>query len=355
MVPVNFDDALTAAYEYELPRHLIAQEHARPRDASRLMVVRGDALEDRTFRELPNLLHADDLLVLNDTRVVPTRVFGRTSSGAHVEVLLLRPVAQLEYDPAATRWFALIKPGRKGRRGDQIDFAEFGSAAIDAVNDDGTREVALRLTVPLDDFLGRAGRLPLPPYIERDSARNQEDYQTVFALKAGSVAAPTAALHFTAETFAALAARGIETCAVTLHIGLGTFRPMRAEFVEAHKMHAEAFAISPSTARRIAAAKAQGHRIVAVGTTVARTLEAAAGDDGAVRAGSGETDLFIRPGHRFRIADALLTNFHLPRSTLLLLVSAFMGRERILRAYAEAVRRGYRFFSFGDAMLLEPE
>jgi S-adenosylmethionine:tRNA ribosyltransferase-isomerase len=333
---------------------LIAQEHARPRDASRLLVVRGDALEHRIFRELPDILRDDDLLVLNDTRVVPARVRGRRlPTGGRVELLLLRPVAQTQYDTKAKLWFDLSKPGRKARVGDRIEFGHLGSALVGAVHADGTREIELDLAVSLEEFLGATGRLPLPPYVHTDSEENQQDYQTVFAVNPGSIAAPTAALHFTSETFTALERRGIQTCALTLQIGLGTFRPMRTESIDAHKMHAESFEISGDTARTIADAKASGRRIVAVGTTVARALEAAAEEDGMPRRGVAQTKLFITPGFRFRVVDAMLTNFHLPRSTLLVLVSAFAGRERVMRAYEEAIRRRYRFFSFGDVMLLQ--
>ena len=333
---------------------MIAQEHARPRDASRLLVIRGDELEHRTFRELPEILRDDDLLVLNDTRVVAARIPGRRiPTGGSVELLLLRPVARPQFDPKATRWLVLAKPGRKARAGDRIEFGHLGSALVQAVHSDGTRAIELDLAVTLEEFLAAAGRLPLPPYVHNDSEQNQQDYQTVFAVNPGSIAAPTAALHFTAETFAALEKRGIQTCTVTLQIGLATFRPMRTESIDAHQMHVENFEISAETAQTIAGAKANGRRIVAVGTTVARTLEAAAGEDRIPRPGAGYTDLFIKPGFRFRVVDALLTNFHLPRSTLLVLVSAFAGRERVLRAYKEAVRRRYRFFSFGDAMLLQ--
>ncbi len=302
---------------------------------------------------MPGILRPEDLLVLNDTRVIAARVYGRRiPTGGKLEVLLLRPAAKPEYDPSATRWLALANPARKARAGDRIQFDRFGTATVTGVHEDGARELQLDLAVSLEEFLTAAGRLPLPPYVHDDSARNQEDYQTIFAAHPGSVAAPTAALHFTERTFGDLARRGIESCFLTLQVGLGTFRPVRTESVDAHRMHVECFDIPARTAQIVTDAKRSGRRIVAVGTTVVRSLEGAAADDGSLRAGPAQTDLFITPGYRFRIVDALLTNFHLPRSTLLMLVSAFAGRERVLEAYKEAVRRRYRFFSFGDAMLL---
>jgi len=310
-------------------------------------------LEHRRFSELPNLLRPDDLLVLNDTRVIAARISGRRfPTGGKVEVLLLRPATNPTYDTRATRWLALVKPGRTARPGDRIEFDRFGSATVEAIARDGMRVLALDLRVPLEEFLNAAGRLPLPPYVRSDSERNQEDYQTIFGVRPGSVAAPTAALHFTERTFSDLERRGIETCTLTLQVGLATFRPMRTPSIDAHEMHVEAFDIPIDTARRIDAAKNAGRRVVAVGTTVVRALEAAAEEDGTVCAGAACTGLFITPGFRFRVVDALLTNFHLPRSTLLVLVSAFAGRGRMLRAYEEAVRLRYRFFSFGDAMLI---
>jgi S-adenosylmethionine:tRNA ribosyltransferase-isomerase len=333
---------------------LIAQEHAHPRDASRLLVLRGDALSHGTFRELPQLLRPGDLLVLNDTRVLAARLFGQRRGGAMVELLLLRPAAQVAYDPHATRWLALAKPGRGAPLGESIAFGDLGYASIEAVHPDGTRELELHLDGTLQELLKRSGRLPLPPYVRNDSAQAQADYQTVFAAKPGSVAAPTAALHFTPETLAELKERGVQMCAVTLEIGLATFRPIRTRLIEEHDMHAEAFEIPAAAAQSVAAAKAEGRRVVAAGTTVVRALEAAALESGLPRAGRSQTKLFIKPGFEFRVVDAMLTNFHLPQSTLLVLVSAFAGRDRILRAYEEAVGRRYRFFSFGDAMLIEP-
>jgi len=317
--------------------------------------LRGGAIEHRAFSDLPELLRPTDLLVVNDTRVIAARVFGRSApAGAKVEVLLLRPAAHLAYDPHATRWLALTKPGRKVRPGGRIDFEAAGYATVESVHPNGTRELEFHLGVPLASFLDDAGRLPLPPYIRNDSAQAQADYQAVFAAQPGSVAAPTAGLHFTSNVLSRLEQNGIERCALTLEVGLGTFRPIKAHSLEEHTMHAEAFEIPDATTRAVRVAKEEGRRVVAVGTTVVRALESSALKSGLPSAGRGETDLFIKPGFRFRVVDALLTNFHMPQSTLLVLVSAFAGRERILRAYEEAVRQRYRLLSFGDAMLIEP-
>lgn len=324
-----------------------------PRDASRLLVLRDGALEHRRFSDLPAYLRAGDLLVLNETRVIAARVFGTRPSGGRVEVLLLRPSHRMRYDPAATRWQALVKPGRRLQPGQAIRFGDFGEAHIVAAHGDGVREIEFSLGVPFEQFLERAGTLPLPPYIHNDSADAQERYQTVFAREPGSVAAPTASLHFTQDTFDALHERDVQIAKLVLDVGLGTFRPMQSERIDEHVMHGETYSIPEETAKSIACAKAEGRRVVAAGTTVVRALEGSAAADGTVRAGTAETDIFITPGFSFQIVDAMITNFHLPQSTLLLLVSAFAGREVILNAYNEAVRLGYRFFSFGDAMFIE--
>ena len=325
-----------------------------PRDASRLFVLRQGRMEHRVFADLPEYLREDDVLVLNETRVIAARVFGTRPSGGHVELLLLRPAHRPRYDPNASQWQALVKPGRRLREGQRVEFGDLGSATIAAVHDDGVREVEFSLRVPFEEFLERAGRLPLPPYIHNDSAQAQERYQTIFAREPGSVAAPTASLHFTEGVFDALRARGVQIVKLVLDVGLGTFRPMQSERLDQHTMHAESFSIPQATADAIAAAKREGRRIIAAGTTVVRALEGSASKYGLPQAGSDQTDIFITPGFRFRVVDAMITNFHLPQSTLIVLVSAFAGRETILRAYEEAVRRDYRFFSFGDAMLIEP-
>lgn len=347
-------DELTSFYDYELPNDLIAQRPAEPRDSSRLLAMRGDRIEHLNFRDFPSLLRKGDLLVLNETRVIPARVRGRrVPSGGAVELLFLHPAEQMHYDPRASRWLVLAKPGRRLRAGERISFGDLGKATIEAAHEDGTREAALELSVPFDVFLRRAGEMPLPPYVKESSAQARRGYQTIFAREPGSVAAPTASLHFSGEVFAEIDRRGVEIVKLSLDVGLGTFRPMQTERVEAHVMHSEFYSIPLDTAEAVMRAKREQRRVIAAGTTVVRALESAALEDGIVREGPAETDLFVTPAFQFRIVDALLTNFHLPRSTLLVLVCAFAGRERIFRAYAEAIRNDYRFFSFGDAMFIE--
>jgi len=310
-------------------------------------------MEHRVFRDLPDYLREGDVLVLNETRVIAARVFGARLSGGRVELLLLRP-AQGRYDPAATRWQTLAKPGRRLQTGQRVTFGDLGEAHIVGVHDDGVREVEFSLNVPFETFLERAGRLALPPYIHNESEQAQERYQTIFAREPGSVAAPTASLHFTQTVFDALENQGVQIVKLVLDVGLGTFRPMQGERLEEHVMHSESFSIPQPTADAIDAAKREGRRVVAAGTTVVRALEGSAAMHGSVRAGAEETTLFITPGFQFRAVDAMITNFHLPQSTLMVLVSAFAGRDTILNAYKEAVKREYRFFSFGDAMFIEP-
>jgi S-adenosylmethionine:tRNA ribosyltransferase-isomerase len=354
---------LTRDFDYELPAAAIAQEPA-PRGASRLLVLDGEGAErHRVVGELPALLRRGDLLVVNDTRVLAARLFGRSTAavaataamgggGARVELLLAERQGEREWD-------VLCRPGRRARPGAVIELetregAAAGIAAeVIAVAADGRRRV--RFSAAIEGHLDRLGHVPLPPYIRRgDEPADQERYQTVFARRPGAIAAPTAGLHFSPQLLAELAAAGVERSAITLHVGIGTFKPITAFLVSEHRMDAERFEISPETAAAVAAARAAGRRVIAVGTTVVRTLEAAAARGGGeVQPGSGATDLFITPGFHFQVVDALLTNFHLPCSTLLMLVSAFAGRERVLGAYQEALRLGYRFFSYGDAMLAE--
>lgn len=317
------------------------------------MLRRGE-IEHRTFRDLPQYLHAGDVLVLNETRVIAARVFGTRPTGGHVELLLLRPTHHGRYDPHATRWQALAKPGRRLREGQHVQFGDLGEAVVTAVHDDGVRDVEFSLKVPFESFLERAGTLPLPPYIHNDSPEAQARYQTIFAREPGSVAAPTASLHFTEGVLNGIRSKGVEIVKLVLDVGLGTFRPMQGDTLDDHVMHSESFSISPHTVEAIARAKHEGRRVIAAGTTVMRALEGSAAKHGHLRAGEDETDIFITPGFRFRVADAMITNFHLPQSTLLVLVSAFAGYDRIMRAYNEAVAKEYRFFSFGDAMFIEP-
>jgi S-adenosylmethionine:tRNA ribosyltransferase-isomerase len=346
---------LVRDFDFELPDAAIAQ-HAAPRGESRLLVLDAAGAErHRRVRDLPELLRPGDLLVVNDTRVLPARLFGRrVPSGGRIELLLAERHGEKEWD-------ALLKPGRRATPGTRIELSEELSAEVVARGEDG--RFRLCFSGPVEPHLERLGHVPLPPYIHRapghpDEASDRERYQTVYAREPGAIAAPTAGLHFDDALLAALAARGIERVAVTLHVGLGTFKPVTTELVHEHRMDAERYLISDATAAALRRARAEGRRVVAVGTTVVRTLESAVAHPagaGAVEdevpAGAGSSSLFIYPGFRFRVVDALLTNFHLPQSTLLMLVCAFAGRERVLAAYREAVEEGYRFYSYGDAML----
>ena len=370
-----------ADFDYELPAAQIAQYPTERRDGARLLLVDRQAsapysagLTDTLFSELPRLLRGDELLVFNNARVIPARLFGRRANATpgtapnprrpdpsgEVEIFLSREIAE-------NTWEALVKPGKKLQPGSQILFGNQQLAGeIISREAFGLRTINFR---SLDNrsvaqHFDALGHTPLPPYISRnDEVFDRERYQTIFAKRAGAVAAPTAGLHFTEEILQAIRDRGIETCELTLHVGLGTFQPIRTETLEAHTMHAESFEIPEHTAARICAARAAGRPILAVGTTVVRALEAAAlraaelraagaRNSGLVEAGPGEATLFMYPGFTFQVVDALLTNFHLPRSTLLALVSAFAGRERVLHAYRHAVDSGYRFYSYGDCMLL---
>lgn len=336
-----------------LPEELIAQHPVRLRDRSRLMVLDGDAIAHRSFSTLPSLLRPDDLLVLNETRVIPARLLGeRAPGGGRAELLLLHPADSMRYDSEALRWIALAKPARRMRCGDRIVFGGLGEATVRAELADGMREVEFYIDVAFDEFLERAGRMPLPPYIRNDSLGAQRRYQSVFARLPGSVAAPTASLHFTPRLLREIAGRGIEIARLALNVGLGTFRPLATDSIDEHVMHAESYSIEPEAARAIESARVSGRRIVAVGTTVVRALEGNLREHGRIEAGEHVTNLFITPGFRFGAVGAMITNFHLPRSTLLMLVSAFAGRDRVLGAYAQAVARRYRFYSFGDAMFV---
>ncbi|HYM32955.1 MAG TPA: tRNA preQ1(34) S-adenosylmethionine ribosyltransferase-isomerase QueA [Candidatus Cybelea sp.] len=338
------------AFDYHLPRELIAERPASPRDAARLLVVRGDRLEDRSFRDLPDLLAPGDVAVFNDTKVIPARLEGRRGA-ARVELTLHKRAG-----PGS--WAAFAKPARKLKAGDRIEIAPGFAAAVSAKGDAG--EVTLDFGLDdgaLMDALQKHGVMPLPPYIaSRRPAdpRDNADYQTMFAAKAGAVAAPTAGLHFTPELMARLNARGIADARVTLHVGAGTFLPVKAEDTREHRMHAEWGEVSATAAAAINRRRQAGGRVVAAGTTALRVLETAADDGGSVQPFAGDTALFITPGYRFKAVDVLITNFHLPRSTLLMLVAAFSGLERILAAYEHAKARGYRFYSYGDACLLYP-
>ncbi len=356
-------------FDFDLPRELIAQHPAVPRDAARLLVV-GAGLEDQGVRDLPALLRPGDVMVVNDTRVIPARLFGRRGA-ANVEVTLTEPFATEPdaTEPDATepeetanggaRWRALARPAKRLKPGDRIEFGAGLSARVAAKGERG--EVTLAFEQEGAAFaaaLERAGAMPLPPYIRRErggSDRDRGDYQTVFAAHDGAVAAPTAGLHFTPELLAALDARAVTRVAVTLHVGAGTFLPVTAADPRDHPMHAEWGEITPGAAAALNAARAKGGRVVAIGSTALRLLETAADDNGDLHPFTGKTDIFILPGYRFRIVDLMLTNFHLPRSTLFMLVCAFAGTARMKHAYAHAVQAGYRFYSYGDACLLAPE
>ncbi|MGG7644123.1 tRNA preQ1(34) S-adenosylmethionine ribosyltransferase-isomerase QueA [Rhodovulum sp. YNF3179] len=345
-------------FDFDLPEELIATRPARPRSAARLLVAEGDAIRDLHVRDLPRLLGPDDRLILNDTKVIPARLSGTRrrigatgATEARIEVTLLEP-------RPGGGWQAMLKPLKKVREGEVIRFSEDLSAEVVA-KADGTADLAFNLEgTDFDTALAAAGAMPLPPYIEsrrKADARDREDYQTVWARRSGAVAAPTASLHFDAPLLAALEARGVGFTHVTLHVGAGTFLPVKVDDVTQHRMHAEWGEVTAEAAAEINATRAAGGRIIPVGTTALRLIETAAAADGMMQAWQGDTDIFIRPGYRFRVADALMTNFHLPKSTLMMLVSALMGVDRIRRIYAHAIAQGYRFFSYGDSSLLLPE
>ncbi|MEO2069114.1 MAG: tRNA preQ1(34) S-adenosylmethionine ribosyltransferase-isomerase QueA [Desulfurobacteriaceae bacterium] len=337
-------------FDYELPKELIAEFPVEPRDSSRLMVLdrRTGKIEHRIFREIVDYLKEGDVLVINDTKVIPARLFGKLPTGGKVEVLLVRQVE-------LSVWEVMAKPARKLKEGKEIIFDEELKAEVVEYVGEGKRLLKFSLKGNRDfmEKLDEIGHIPLPPYIEREeNPLDKERYQTVFARKAGAVAAPTAGLHFTDRLLKELKNTGVIIKNVTLHVGPGTFKPVKVENVEEHKMDYETYFVPEDTANEINKAKEEGRRIIAVGTTVVRTLESAVDENGKVIAGEGSTNLFIYPGFKFKVIDALITNFHLPRSTLLMLVSAFAGRERILDAYREAVSKGYRFYSYGDAMFI---
>ena len=336
-----------ADFDYDLPAELIAQAPCPTRGGSRLLHVDATRLVDRRFVDFPSLVEPGDVVVLNDTRVVRARVFGRRPTGGRVELLVERVLG----DHEAWAWVRASHPPRPGGT---IELPEGARATV--VDTNGAfRRLVFEGTGPLSGWLERHGRLPLPPYITRpDEAVDAERYQTVYARHAGAVAAPTAGLHFEPASLAALEARGVTLARVTLHVGAGTFQPVRDDDLARHRLHEERSEVPGATVEAIGVARARGARVLAVGTTTLRALESAA-LSGELVAAEGETDLFVTPGFRFRVVDRLLTNFHLPRSTLLMLVAAFAGRDRIRAAYEHAIRARYRFFSYGDAMLLEPD
>ncbi|WP_309751425.1 tRNA preQ1(34) S-adenosylmethionine ribosyltransferase-isomerase QueA [Novosphingobium sp.] len=338
-------------FDFELPPERIALRPARPRDAARMLVVTGEgAFQDRGVRDLPGLLRKGDVLVFNDTRVIPAQLEGRRGAA--------RIGATLHKRIDLRRWQAFVRNAKRLRPGDVIEFAGGVAASAEARGDDGSWTLAFHGEEPVELLLERAGQMPLPPYIagkRPTDALDQADYQTMFAAQDGAVAAPTAALHFTPGLMAALAKAGIGHETLTLHVGAGTFLPVKAEDTADHKMHAEWGTISPQVAARLSAVRAAGGRVIAVGTTSLRLLESAADDARTIHPFSGDTAIFITPGYRFKGVDGLMTNFHLPKSTLFMLVSALMGRARMQAAYAYAITQDYRFYSYGDASLLLPE
>ena len=336
-------------YDYHLPEALIAQQPVHPRDAARLMVVERATgrVSHTTFDQLPGWLAAEDILVRNTTKVIPARLWGTRQTGAKVEFLLVRARGG---DASHPEWDALCKPAKRAKIGERFVFGPELSGIVTAEGEAGLRRVVFEAAGDFEEALEACGKMPLPPYI-RDERGAREEYQTVYADQAGSCAAPTAGLHFTDKTFADLDKAGVTVASLVLHVGIGTFRPVAVEDVADHRMHEEDYWLPPETAKAVNAARAGGGRCIAVGTTAARTLESCVAN-GKLQAGQGATDIFIRPGYQFGAVDGLLTNFHLPRSTLLMLVSAMMGREKALECYTLAVREQYRFYSYGDCMLI---
>ncbi len=334
-------------FNFDLPQELIAQTPIERRDASRLLAVdkENGSVSHHCFSDIIDFLKPGDCLVLNDSRVIPARLFGERKTGGAVEVLLLK-------DLGHNRWEALTRPGRKTRIGEEVFFGnnKLKATVIDEI-DDGKRIVEFTYDGIFLEILEELGQMPLPPYIH-ERLENPERYQTVYSKNIGSAAAPTAGLHFTDELLCKIREKGIETAFVTLHVGLGTFRPVKADLIEDHIMHSEYYEISKESEHKILSAKASGNRVIAVGTTSCRTLESAFSSDGKIEKNSGNTSIFIYPGYKFKAVDALITNFHLPESTLIMLVSALAGRDNIMNAYNIAIEEKYRFFSFGDAMFI---
>ncbi len=355
MTSLSSPELTLAEYDYELPRDLIARYPSERRDESRLLVLLGEGTGYRhlRFSQVGELLRPGDLLVLNESRVIPARLLGRKPTGAAAEILLLRPVSSGVPGDESQDWEALVRPGSKLKPGRRVSVAPELEVEIVDSTPQGGRIVRLHTSLTVPQALERFGRVPLPPYLDReDEAVDRERYQTVYARVPGSVAAPTAGLHFTPELLDRIQAAGVEVARILLHVGVGTFRPVEAGTLEEHRMHPERYEIPLAAARAVEETRERGGRVWAVGTTVVRALESAALPGEGLRTGEGETDLFIRPPYRFQVVDALLTNFHLPRSTLLMLVAALAGRESVLDAYREAVAQGYRFYSYGDAMAI---
>ena len=339
---------LVTDFDYDLPQELIAQHPMEPRDHSRLLVVdkKTGEIEHKHFYDIKQYLREGDCLVLNDSRVLPARLIGARPTGGAVELVLLK-------DLGDNRWECLSRPGRKTKPGQELVFGDGElTAVVQEVTLGGNRIVKFSYEGIFLEILERLGKMPLPPYI-KEELQDSERYQTVYSKELGSAAAPTAGLHFTKELLAEIADMGVKICYVTLHVGLGTFRPVKADKIEDHEMHSEFCIVPDETAESVNAVKRAGGRVIAVGTTSCRTLESFTTEDGVLQATSGWTNIFIYPGYKFKCIDALITNFHLPESTLIMLVSALAGREHILNAYNTAVKERYRFFSFGDAMMIE--
>ena len=337
---------LKSDYFYDLPEELIAQTPAEPRDSSRLLVYdrKTGKSEDRVFCDIKEYLRPGDVLVINNTKVLPARMYAYTKNGGRVEVLLLK---RQNY----TDWEVLVRPGQKAKEGVELVVSEELSLTVRSRTPTGERVVEFHFDGVFEDILSRVGSMPLPPYIH-EKLKDKDRYQTVYCKTDGSAAAPTAGLHFTKELLAEIKAMGVQVAEVLLHVGLGTFRPVKEEDLTHHVMHSEYYCVSEEAADIVNAAKREGRRVIAVGTTSVRTLETVADEKGMLRPCSGDTSIFIYPPYKFKCVDALITNFHLPESTLIMLVSAFMGREQCLALYREAVEKKYRFFSFGDAMLI---
>ena len=334
----------TSDFYYDLPEELIAQTPVMPRDSSRLLEfnIEEEKMEHRHFRDIIEYLEEGDVLVINETKVLPARLFGvKKETGAHIEILLLNR-------KTADVWEALGKPGKRLHIGDVVEFSPELSLVIRGKGEEGLIEVEFSYTGIFEEILDKLGQMPLPPYI-KEQLGDQTRYQTVYAKEEGSAAAPTAGLHFTPELMQKIRDKGVDIVPVLLHVGLGTFRPVKAESIEEHHMHSEFYSVSADAAERINAARKRGKRIIATGTTSVRTLESSSDENGIVHAGSGNTQIFIYPGYRYKAVDALITNFHLPESTLIMLVSAFAGYENTMQLYKTAVEMKYRFFSFGDA------
>ena len=337
----------TSDFDYYLPEELIAQTPAMPRDSSRLLVYdrKKDEIYHKHFYDLPEFLKPGDVLVRNNTKVLPARMFAYTEHGGRVEILLLK-----RFD--LTEWEVLVKPGKKAKKGVRLVISEeLSLEVLDTIEEAGSRRVRFYYDGVFEDIISRLGEMPLPPYI-KEKLKDQNRYQTVYAEVSGSAAAPTAGLHFTPELLNKIRSSGVEIVDVLLHVGLGTFRPVKADDVSEHHMHSEYYEISESAAQRVNLAKKEGRRVIAVGTTSVRTLESAADENGYVKPVKGNTDIFLYPPYKFKCVDGLITNFHLPKSTLLMLVSCMSSREKMLSVYETAVKEKYRFFSFGDAMFI---